>query len=199
MNCRRSEELLSDHLEGSLTPLLERELRAHLDGCDSCRQLSTAMREGVELLQSLEVPDPPEELTSRILERTRPALLAARRQSARPGVPERSSPPLWYGWVAAAAVVAIVVLWRPPELVSSLGQRLSLTAHQTYSMGVKMYYRAERWIDDLNVLRTTVAVAFEDRLDLLNERLRLLQKARRDSDDESSESRNFVPEDENSV
>lgn len=198
MNCRRSEELLSDQLERALAPPLESELRAHLDGCSACRRLFAAMREGIELLKTLEVPDPPEALTSRILEKTRPAL-AARRQSAQTPVPVQSSPPFRYAWVAAAAVFVIVLLWRPPELVSNVGRRMSLAAHQTYSMGLGMYYRAERWIDDLNVLRTVVAVAFEDRLDLLNERLRLLQKVRRDSDEESSESRNIVPPDENRV
>jgi hypothetical protein len=53
-------------------------------------------------------------------------------------------------------------------------------------------------LDDLNVLRMTVAVAFEDRLDLLNERLRLLQKARRE-DDEGPESSNVVSPDESTV
>lgn len=201
MNCRRSEELLSDHLERALAPPLERELSIHLDGCEACRNLLAEMRDGLELMRTLEVhvPDPPEDLTSRILERTRPALAAARRQEPGGATVVRSSLPLPYGWVAAAAVLAVVLLWQPPELVANVGRRASLAVHQTYSMGVRMYYRAERWIDDLNVLRTTVAVAFEDRLDLLNERLRLLQKARRESEKEDSESSRVASPDESPV
>jgi hypothetical protein len=193
MNCRRSEELLSDHLEGRLAPPLEGELRAHLEGCRACRDLLACLREGIELLNTLEAPEPPEDLTTRILDRTRPVLadLRAKREREAASVPSRL--PLGYGWLAAAAVLALVLFWRPPDLLSVAGRRASLAAHQTYSLGLRLYHRGERWLDDLAVLRATVAVAFEDRLDLLNERLRLLQKARRDAGEEGSESSLVAP------
>lgn len=199
MNCRRSEELLSDHVERSLAPPLENEMRVHLEGCVTCRDLLAAMRDGVELLKALRVAEPPEELTIRILEHTRPALAAARLRSARAVAPIPYSLPFGYGWVAAAAVLALVLLWRPAEMVSSFGRRASQTAHQTYSFGLRTYHRTGRWLDELDVLRLTAAVAFEDRLDLLNERLRMLQKAGSKSDEDSSESRNIVVPDQSRV
>ncbi len=199
MNCQRSKELLSDHFERSLAPPLENEIRVHLEGCMTCRDFLAAMREGVELLKGLRVPEPPEELTIRILEHTRPALEAARLRSARAVAPIPSSLPFGYGWVAAAAVLALILLWRPAEMVSSFGRRTSQTAHQTYSFGLRTYNGAERWLEELDVLRLTVAVAFEDRINLLNERLRVLQKAGSKSDDDSSESRNVVAPEQSRV
>ena len=39
MDCLRAEELLSDHLEGALHPILAAELEQHLAGCERCRAL----------------------------------------------------------------------------------------------------------------------------------------------------------------
>jgi hypothetical protein len=44
---------------------------------------------------------------------------------------------------------------------------------------VRTYHRTARWIEDLNVLRITVGVAFENRIDRLNERLKDLEELRR--------------------
>jgi Putative zinc-finger len=199
VNCRRSQELMSDFVEGTLGPPLDRELRAHLATCLECRELIEALREVMESLRSFSAPEPSERLTERILERTRPVL-----EAARAAVEEDpfSGPTLWRtasGWLAAAAVLASVLLWHPPELVEGWSRRVSQSAHQAYSFGIRSYHRGERWVDELNVLRMTVEVAFENRLDRINERLRDLEQARRktsgEGNDDSSRS-GLVPESE---
>ena len=192
MNCRRSEELWSDLLDGRLSPPLERELLSHLGSCSACSSLHATFREVVAALGSLTVPESPETLAERIVARTRPSLETARRDG-----PMTTAPPpktiAAASWLAVAAVVALVLLWRPPEVVSDFSSQTSRTAHQVYSFGVRSYHQSARWLEDLKVLRMTVGVAFEDRLDRLNEHLRSLEEAGRKSkqggDEQSREER----------
>jgi hypothetical protein len=186
MNCRRCRELLSDHLENTLAPPLARDLEAHLTECRACADLFRSFGRVVTTLASLRAPAPPESLVERVLERTRPVLRAAcegAKDSEEGGFGESFAGHVFgwnaVSWVAAAAILATVLLWRPPEFLSVLGRQVSKTAHQTYSYGVRAYYRTERWVEELNVLRMTVGVAFEDRIDRLTERLRDLEEARR--------------------
>ena len=72
-------------------------------------------------------------------------------------------------------------------LLSGIGGHVNRMGHQTYSFGLRVYRDSERLIDDLNVLRMTVGVAFEDRLDRLNERLKDLEEARRKQDSQPEE------------
>ena len=187
MNCRRCEELWSDSLEGALAPPLEQDLRAHLASCDACSELFAAFEEIVAGLSALSSPAAPEKLRERVLDRSRPKLAATRRDAER----FVSRPIVAYhqaaGWIAAAAVLAFVLLWRPPEALSDWSRKASQSAHQAYSFGVRTYHQSERWLEELNVLRMTVGVAFEDRLEELNQRLRDLEEASRRAKDEGSE------------
>lgn len=194
MSCRRQQELLSDYLEETLSPLLSRELENHLRNCEECRTLSESLKEVLSLFGTFQSPEPPSNLTTLILERTRPALLAARRS----GAAFETDASFWRSFgsgLAAAAVLAAVLLFRPPEFLSGWSRSVSQRAHQGYSLGVRTYHRTARWIEDLNVLRMTVGVAFENRLDRLNERLRDLEELRRrdDREDESSRSSHPIP------
>jgi hypothetical protein len=193
MNCRRSLEFLSDYIEASLAPPLVRELEIHLGSCDDCRGLEDAMREVVSALASHRASEPPSHLTELVLERSRPVLQAARASTVRPD--DRAATPFHHyaPWLAAAAVLAAVVVWRPPEFLSAMTRHVSQTAYQTYSFGVRTYHQTERWIEELNVLRLTVGVAFEDRIDRLNERLRDLDEVRRRTDDGDDSSRSGLP------
>jgi hypothetical protein len=180
---------LSDYLEETLSPPLRREAENHLRTCEDCRNLAESLKEVLSLFGSFQTPEPPSNLTDLILERTRPALLSARKASA--DLETDSS--FWRSFgsgLAAAAVLATVLLFRPPEFLAGWSRSVSQTAHQSYSLGVRTYHRTARWIEDLNVLRMTVGVAFENRLDRLNERLRDLEELRRRNggEDESSQS-----------
>jgi Putative zinc-finger len=192
VNCRRHQELLSDYLEGALSPPLSRELESHLQTCEDCSDLVASLKEVLSLFDNFQTPEPPSNLTELILERTRPALLAAREASAELD----TEPSFWRSFgsgLAAAAVLAMVLLFRPPEFVAGWSRSVSQTAHQGYSLGVRTYHRTARWIEDLNVLRMTVGVAFENRLDRLNERLRDLEELRRRSGGEDESSRSGRP------
>ncbi len=178
MSCRQHQELLSDYLEETLSPPLRRGVELHLRTCDECRGLAESLKEVVTLLGAFEPPEPPANLTGLVLERTRPALLAAQET----GVAVETDASFWRSFgagLAAAAVLAAVLVFRPPEFLAGWTRSVSQTAHQGYSLGVRTVHRTARWIEDLNVLRMTVGVAFEDRLDRLNERLRDLEELRR--------------------
>lgn len=188
MKCSRAEELFSDDFEGSLPPPLAGELRAHLDGCDECRALHAAFREVVSGLDSYPVPPLPGTLSSRLVA-ARPAASPIR------GRERAAEPPLVAGvsGVAVAALLALMLFGGPPELVSTLTRKVSQTAHQAYSFGVRTYHQTERWIEDLNVLRLTVEVAFEDRLEQINERLRDLELTDRGTSEDGDQSRQERP------
>ena len=181
MNCRRNQELLSDYLEGTLSPLLKREAEDHLCACDECGGLAESMKEVLSLLAGFEEVAPPANLEDLILARTRPALRATR--EARIAMEEE--PPFWRSFgsgLAAAAVLATILIFRPPEFLQGWSRTVSQSAHQGYSLGVRTYHRTARWLEDLNALRMTVGVAFENRIDRLNERLRDLEELRRRND-----------------
>lgn len=197
MNCRRSEELWTDRLDATLPPPLESELRAHLDTCDACASLYEAFTEVVSTLEAIETPVPAEGLTAKILEHTRSALVKARlsRQDAPPT--PAAEPSRWIRLApafAAAAVVALVLFLRPPDVLNDLSRQATRTAHDAYSFGVRTYHQTGRWLEDLNVLRITVSVAFEDRLDRLNERLRDLEEASRRRNEADSDESSFWPD-----
>ena len=193
MNCRRAREFLSDYVESSLAPPLVRELELHLDSCHDCSGLASAMGEVLEALASIRSSEPPSNLSELVLERSRPWLQRAR-ESADADELLSSTPFHRYApWLAAAAVLAVVLVWRPPDFLSGMTRKVSQAAYQTYSFGVRTYEQTERWVEELNVLRMTVGVAFEDRIDRLNERLRDLEEVRRRSDDGDDSSRSGLP------
>ena len=198
MICRRAEELFSDQRESVLAPPIERELSAHLDTCDECQGLYQTFQEVTDTLEAMSVPASPFEtdaLTEKLVvdlvgrARTELTALRTRREESRFTVPSQR---LVAGasWLAVAAVLAMVLLFRPPELASELSTKTSRTARHVYSFAIRTYDQTERWIEDLNVLRMTVSVAFEDRLDQLNEQLRDLEDAgRRSTEDADEQSR----------
>ena len=192
MKCRRSEELFSDYLEGTLPIPLRNDLEDHLGSCRDCQSLLASFREVVDVLSILPRPQPSTDLVERIMGVTRPVLRSRRTASpALPGfvLPKRLN---WAVWAAAAAFVALL-FFRPPAPLQGVGTRISRLGHQTYSYGVRIYRGSEQLIDELNVLRMTVGVAFEDRLDQINERLKDLEEARQKSETPPDKSSILTP------
>jgi hypothetical protein len=175
MNCRRAEELFSDDREGTLAPLIARELHTHRDTCDACQSLYETFQEVTNALTAMSVPSVPDALAERVI--------AAAGHARAPIATRGPSPRLFASasWLAVAAMLAIGLLFRPPELASDLSRKTSRTARHVYTFAIQTYDQTERWIENLNVLRMTVSVAFEDRLDQLNEQLRDLENASRRS------------------
>jgi hypothetical protein len=151
-----------------------------------------AFRDVLDTMDRLPRAQPSPNLADRILAATRTRFRT--RQGEAPSFPGFPLPSRinWAVWVAAAAFVVFAFL-RPPEFLSELGNRMNRMGHQTYSFGLRVYRGSERIIDELNVLRMTVGVAFEDRLDRLNQRLKDLEEARRKNENQTEKSSSLVP------
>jgi hypothetical protein len=169
MDCARAEELFSDHLEGSLAPLLKAELERHLASCANCRELRGALALVVDALRGAPELAAPRDLA----ERAAAAALAAGR---RPTVPRM---PFWLQ--AAAAVLAVAVT----GLVVAIGPsdsaaRVNRVKQWTIHTSVYIAERKDRFVEDLRLIRVVVGTAFEGRLDRVNDRVddykRLLEK-----------------------
>ncbi|MFQ5790272.1 MAG: anti-sigma factor family protein [Acidobacteriota bacterium] len=188
MKCRRSEELWSDYLEGILPAPLQKDLEDHLHVCPDCPPRLAELREVLHALRSGPRPEAGDRLTERILALTRSRLSELRR-AARLSDPA-SIYPAWTNWVAAAVAASfvLVLVFRPPRSFTGFGDRLSRLGRQAYSFGVRVYTETERLMDELNILRMTVGVAFEDRVDRLNERLKDLEEARQKREDPGNQS-----------
>ncbi len=165
MDCRRAEELFSDHLEGSLHEILRGELDAHLASCAECRELRSTLDEVVEALRAYPALEAPVGLSRRAAD----AALAARWRPpvARPALVVPS-------WVqAAAAGFALIALGGllmvvGPERPTRAAQRL---VGQTVNAGNNLIERKDRLVEDVRVLGVVLSTAFEGRLDRVNERL----------------------------
>jgi hypothetical protein len=182
MDCRRAEELLSDHLEGSLHEILRAELESHLARCADCRALRAALGEVVEALRAFPHLDAPRGLAARAaaaaLARPRPVVV-------RPAIVLPS-------WVqAAAAGLALIALGTilmvvGPEKPTRAAQRL---VGQTVTAGSSLMERKDRLVEDVRILGVVLETAFEGRIDRVNERVedyRRLLDRRREAPDGSS-------------
>jgi len=174
MDCQRAEELLSDHLEDTLHPILRAELDSHLARCAECGPLRTAVAEVVEALRAFPDIDAPAGLAGRAAA----AALAAPRPVVRPAIVLPS-------WVqAAAAGLALITLGTilmavGPERPTRAAQRL---VSQTVTAGSSLLERKDRLVEDVRILGVVLGTAFEGRLERVNDRVedyrRLLDRRR---------------------
>jgi Putative zinc-finger len=191
MDCNRAEELLSDHLEGVLHPLLRAEVDAHLAGCPECGPLRAALAEVVATLRAFPDLDAPVGLAGRA---AAAALAAPRLVVVRPAIVLPS-------WVqAAAAGLALIALGTTlmvigPEKPTRAAQRL---VSQTLTAGSSLLERKDRLVEDVRILGVVLGTAFEGRLERVNDRVedyrRLLDRRRPAPESDSkkgSESRGF--------
>lgn len=192
MNCARAAELFSDYRDATLPAPLAGEIARHVDECDECGELYRTFAEITDALSSLPVPEPSDTFAQELDDAFFEAFPRAgvpepdrKRERVVSVSPRRVAVASWF---AAAAVLATVLILRPPELASEVNRQSS----RAYTFVTRTYHHAERWIEDLNVLRMTVGVAFEDRIDRLNEQLRELENAGSrgaDDDDDDQQSR----------
>lgn len=191
MDCRRAEELFSDHFEGALHEILRTELEAHLSACGACRELREALGEVVSLLHAYPEVEAPPGLAGRA---ARAALARSRRPiEVRPAfaVPQ---------WVqAAAAGFALIALGTMlmlvgPDRPTRAAQRL---VSQTVLAGNNLIERKDRLFEDVRILGVVLSTAFEGRLDRVNERVedyrRLLEKRRGGAGGESKRGSGTFP------
>jgi anti-sigma factor RsiW len=63
----RVRELLSDYLDGSLSPPAQERIHQHLDGCDACRAFRNTLSKVVDVAGQFPTPRLPDEAKQRIL------------------------------------------------------------------------------------------------------------------------------------
>lgn len=173
MDCPRVEELLSDHLDGTLGEPLASELRAHLRGCPDCRELYAALREVVAALHALPILSAPRGLAQRAAAAAWVPASGAQ-ASVAPGPVERmrdarARMPVWMQ--AAAALVAVltsVVLVTGAAAPRRAGSRL---IERAYHAGAYLTERRDRLVEDVRLLRVVVETAFEGRVDRVTDRV----------------------------
>jgi hypothetical protein len=196
MDCHRAEELLSEHLEGTLSDLPARDLAAHLRECASCAELREALGEVIEALRAFPALEPARDLAERAAER---ALRDRRLVSARPrALPTRPQPihgrfyvPSWLQAAAAGLVLVItgtLLLVAGPDGPSRTATRL---VDRTVTTGTYLLERSDRLVEDVRILGVVITTAFEGRLDRVNDRMDDYRKRlqRRRSTDEDSKKR----------
>lgn len=182
MDCRRAEELLSDHLEGALHEILRAELERHLASCAGCRELRAAVGEVRDTLRAFPDLDAPVGLA----ERAARAALAAPPAVVRPAIVV----PSWMQAAAAGfALIALgaLLLVIGPERPTRAAQRL---VGGTVQAGTTLIVQKERLVEDVRLLGAVLGTAFEGRLDRVNERVqdyrRLIERRRAAPTDEGS-------------
>jgi hypothetical protein len=175
MECVRAEELLSDHLEGTLHEILRSELEVHLGGCDACRELRSALAEVVDALHGFPELDAPPGLASR-------AAAAALARPLAVAVRPAFEVPSWVSSAAAGfALIALGALLMVvgPEAPTRAAQRL---VGRTVDASNVLLERKERLVEDVRILGVVLSTAFEGRLERVNERVedyrRLLEQRR---------------------
>ncbi len=176
MDCRRAEELLSDHLEGTLEGVLRADLEAHLAECGACAALREALGDVVEALRGFPTPEPAHDLAVRAASR---ALAGPRHVAARPPAPSlrpRSPHGRFFvpSWIqAAAAGFALVIAGTLLLVAGPAGPRRAATllVDRTVYAGNYLLARSDRLVEDVRILGVVITTAFEGRLDRVNDRM----------------------------
>jgi len=173
-DCARTEELLSDHLDGLLDPLLARELDDHLRSCAACRGLRDALAEVVEALRSYPTVEPAAGLAARV---ARAAILHAQQRRTAALAPRM---PAWLQAVAAG----LSILTTAGILVAQGGtaRAAGRLVERTTSAGTYVLEKKDRLLEDFRILRVVVGAAIEGRIDRVSDRVedyrRLLERRR---------------------
>lgn len=181
MDCPRSQELFSDHLEGTLHDILRVELEGHLSTCEGCRSLQGTVAEVVEALHAYPALDPPLGLVDRVIaasRRTPRAHPVPRAVIVRPALVI----PAWMQ--AAAAGFALITLGVLLMVVGpeNSTRAATLLVDRTVNVGSELIDHKDRMVEDVRILGVVLTTAFEGRLERVNERVedyrRLLEQRR---------------------
>jgi Putative zinc-finger len=198
MACARAEELLTDHLEGTLAEPLRGELDAHLLACAACRALREELAFVKEALHEFPEVEPSLTLASRV---AKAALRASKTTSrdtkvvpfAFPSTAPRTAPSRAAAPVPAVASVpsrprvALLPAWAQSMaaglslitlgtlLLTSRSQAPARAAAQivgaTVNTGAYLAERKDRLVEDVRVLRVVLETAFEGRVERVGERV----------------------------
>jgi hypothetical protein len=176
IDCRRAEEMLSDHHEGSLDGPLRADLETHLAGCAACRELSSALGDVIAALRASPVLEPPASLA----ERAASAALAARSVAIAASARRLwRAPSLVQALAAGLAVIVTSVVLLATGAVDE-GRTASRLRERTVNTGAYLLERKDRLVEDFRLMRVVVGTAFGSRVDRVNDRVddyrRLLER-----------------------
>ncbi len=121
MTCPDARELLSDLVDGALTPDEQARIEAHLAECADCRKEHERLRATVALLQRMERPRAPVGFVDRVLSAAQPVPWY-RRWIGRLFLPVSVKLPAEAAAVLLVAGLAVFVFQRTPELQTAARQ-----------------------------------------------------------------------------
>jgi len=149
-NCTLSEERLSDHLDGQLTPVESAAFLAHVSGCADCMRLVAQVQGLVGQLHELELVEAPPKLASDIIRTT----LGSRWKRWFSWVPVMWQPRFAMGALTVAA--SFVIVFHTSGLTPAKLKRLDLNPMSLYRAANReahlTYARGARFVNDLRVV-----------------------------------------------
>jgi anti-sigma factor RsiW len=192
LDCARTEELLSDHLEGALEDPLRADVARHLASCVRCRELAAALDEVVAALRGVPELDPALDLPERAAAAALRAAESRRFGAARRLAPRLSAathelfassvPGLVRGLAAALALAITGGVLVAHSFVGPPARAADRVVERTVTAGAYLAERKDRLVEDFHLLRVVIGTAFEGRLDRVNDRVddyrRLLERRR---------------------
>ena len=174
MTCARAEELLSDHLDGTLAEPLHTELQGHLASCAPCRSLREELAFVVDALQAFPDVAPSSTLASRVAEAAlRKGKVVAFSPRPKP-VPKAARVGMLPAWAQSlAAGLALVTAGALLMTTRAEGPKraASQIATATVSTGAFLAEHKDRLVEDVRVLKVVLETAFEGRVERVNERV----------------------------
>ena len=174
MTCARAEELLSDHLDGTLAEPLHGELQNHLAACAACRSLREELRFVVESLQAYPEVAPSSTLATRVAEaalRGRNVVAFPPKPKAVPTTTRVAILPAWAQSLAAGLALVTVGALLMTTRAEGPKRAASQIVGATVSTGAYLAERKDRLVEDVRVLRVVLETAFEGRVERVNERV----------------------------
>jgi anti-sigma factor RsiW len=154
-NCARTEERLSDYLDGILSPAEAAAFSAHAGGCDACGKLVVEVGGLVQQMRALDSLEAPPQLIPKILESTLgPRAQAAGWQRWFAWVPQLWQPRFAMG-IATVAATLLIVLYTTGMSPAKLKKAdLSPTnVFRTANRQVHLTYaRSAKFVNDLRVV-----------------------------------------------
>jgi anti-sigma factor RsiW len=155
-NCARTEERLSDYLDGILSPAAAAEFSAHSSGCAACGKLVAQVGGLVHRMQALDALEAPPQLIPKILEST---LGPRRTQTAGlqrwfASVPQLWKPRFAMGVITVAATILIVAYTTGISPAKLKKADLSpANVFRTANRQVHLTYaRSAKFVNDLRVV-----------------------------------------------
>lgn len=162
MTCERIEGLLSDYLEGVLTPAERAEADAHLAGCPDCAALLELMRETVAATARFPEAEPSAALMARLyaVPEEAAAAKAGRRSLVRTVFDGLGRPSLQPVYAAGAAVLMVLTFVAFHPEARGIRKRIDVGFHRTVGAVEKLYADAGGLKGEIRALSADVVKSF---------------------------------------